>query len=158
MLFESLDNSAELHKLFENFVRNFYKKHYSMLYPGSRKFNWNSENESGLLPEMKTDINLDGATKCLIIDTKFYQNIFGSYYDTKKLLSNHIYQIYSYLSNVQDNKTTLGMVLYAQTEHEDKLDTRERIGNFTIYFKSIDLNTPFKSIQKSLHEIAEIVQ
>ena len=155
----SLHDSQELHSLFENFVLSYYKIHYPEYKPSGKVMNWDSENIHNLLPVMKTDINLETENRTLIIDTKYYQNMYSTSYEVTRLLSSHVYQIYAYVSNykTQNNKETIGMILYAKTKHEESLNIKETINGFDIYFKSIDLNKPFQSIKEELNNIAELL-
>ena len=52
-----------------------------------------------LLPVMQTNIMLECNEKVLIIDAKFYNHILQTQYNTDKIRSNHLYQIYTYVKN-----------------------------------------------------------
>ncbi len=56
-----------------------------------------------MLPVMRSDIMLRYKDKCLIIDAKFYKNTLHNYYDTKKIHSTNLYQIFTYVKNQQLN-------------------------------------------------------
>ncbi|PSH03943.1 MAG: hypothetical protein CXZ00_10205 [Acidobacteria bacterium] len=62
------------HKLFERFVRNFYRLHLSNCHVDSEKLEWFDELGSGLVPAMYTDMTIVQKTlpfKRTIVDTKY---------------------------------------------------------------------------------------
>lgn len=111
--------------LFENFVRNFYRKEQNQYSVSSKKIIWQFTGDStNYLPSMNTDITLDSPTKRIIIDTKFYQQTLAKYYDKEKINSNNLYQLFSYLINQrsddeqQKTHTTTGILLYPTIDTE----------------------------------------
>jgi 5-methylcytosine-specific restriction enzyme subunit McrC len=60
-----------MHRLFERFVFEYYKKHYPNCKVSASHINWNTDDGMVyLLPTMKSDITLERDGKILIIDTK----------------------------------------------------------------------------------------
>ncbi len=55
---------------------------------------------------MKVDIELKGEDKKLIIDTKYYVNALSksNFGETKTLISNNLYQIFTYVKKIQTLK------------------------------------------------------
>lgn len=159
--FKKYIDSDQLYNLFENFVLKYYQKHYPELKPKRSFLNWqtkeNDSNNLALLPIMKTDIELHGKEKILIIDTKYYKNSLIQSNFRQTYRSNHIYQIYSYVSTMQlkTDKTVSGLLLYAKTDSEDKIDQNTSLNNFDISFKNLDLNQDFVNIKTELNKIAE---
>jgi len=76
-------------RLFEEFVRNFYKRELSGCKVGCEIIRWQAvalgESPLDLLPEMKTDVSLTWPNRKVIIDTKYYTEVFQSYYDKQAL-------------------------------------------------------------------------
>ncbi len=140
--------------LFENFVKGYYRRHYSKLSPSSSPIDWNLDEPTDIryLPKMRTDITLNNKknNKILIIDTKFYNKIIAKneFFDSEKYKSGNIYQIFSYVKNKDKNKTgkVSGMLLYAKTdENLDIEDADFKMNNNKISIRVIDLNKNFKS-------------
>lgn len=152
-------DEQKLSALYERFVLEYFKKHHSYLNPGSYHIDWISENNSNLIPKMKTDITLKGKNSTLIIDTKYYGNIFTTYFDIGHLNSENLFQIYAYIStyHMRNDIPTSGMVLYAKTSHEIIEDISENINNYQVYFRTLDLNQDFRLIKESLDNIAKLM-
>ena len=157
-----LDNQ-QMHSLYEKFVLEYYRCHYSELKPAKTNINWNIEgNTSGIefLPNMQTDITLTGENKTLIIDTKFYSHSILLHYDKVSYLSNNLYQIFTYVKNkdVANIGNVEGMLLYAKTE--DDILTEENTFNMSgnnISIRVLDLNQEWELIEDKLNKIAQNV-
>lgn len=174
--FKKVVDEKRYHKLFEDFVKGYYKRHYKNLNAGSMYINWDlDEKEKSnikYLPNMKTDITLNNQDngKVLIIDTKFYSRIIArnDMFDSETYKSNNIYQIYSYVKNRDKDKTgkVSGMLLYAKTDEDiDIVDADFKMSNNKISIRVIDLNKNFKSnnpkeetISGKLDELLEFLE
>lgn len=149
-----------MNRLFERFVLNYYKRHYPALRPNADSIKWNivdEENSEGieLIPSMQSDIALHGKDHILIIDTKYYGKILQEQFGKRTIHSAHMYQIYSYVKNVDANQkgNVSGLLLYAQTT-EDATPTLEcNIGGNKIMVRTLDLNKEFSCIRFQLDEI-----
>ena len=88
-----------------------------------------------------------------ICDTKYYTNIMRQYYGKEKLREAHLYQINTYVNEYdKENKHHVdGMLLYAKTK-EDVLDDSKIVhkDGYTLYIRTLDLNTDFETIKKRL--------
>jgi len=157
-----LRDERAMNRLFESFVRNFYKKELKGKYLVSRKnIPWNAiplDKKSGnFLPNMQTDIFLESLVgdDRLIIDTKYYKEALQTYYDKKTIHSNNLYQIFAYLKNLEatgaENKDCRGMLLYPTTSKE--LSLSFDVGGHEVTVKTINLDQNWKEIDKSLREI-----
>lgn len=150
-----------LHRLFEKFILEYYSKEHCEWQPAARKINWNiieEQSTTDILPAMQTDVVLTMPDRTLIIDAKYYRSSMQKYYDKHTIHSANIYQIQSYVCNldIQHTGKVDGMLLYAQTE-EDSLphgQIRLRDGN-NIYFRAIDLNQKFDNIKRQLEEFVK---
>ena len=125
--FQEFDrNENNMGKLFEDFIRNFYEIEQEIFEVGSPHLNWNVEvsaEQNKLIPEMRTDIYLEakqGQQRQIIIDAKFYANTFQTHRETKKIHSEHLYQIFSYLAGSKEHssKNTEGILLYPTVNEE----------------------------------------
>jgi 5-methylcytosine-specific restriction enzyme subunit McrC len=146
-------------RLFESFVRNFYKIEQSEFSVKREDIKWNfvTENEIDLrmLPKMSTDISLVSSSRKIIIDTKFYKEALGSRFTQEKINSSHLYQLFSYLKNQESDleitKTCEGVLLYPSAGSDFKFSYRYQ--NHKIRVLSINLNQDWFDIKRDLLEI-----
>jgi len=145
--------------LFERFILEYFKKHHDIYKPSSKQIRWDTESDTGYLPNMQSDIMLSKGRghKKLIIDAKFYRTILQSQYETEKLRSDHLYQIFAYVKNEDKGQTGLvdGVLLYAKTEEGAPPNKDYVIGGNRIAIRTLDLNIHFGSIRNQLDRIAE---
>ncbi len=143
-------------RLFEKFVLEYYKKHHPDLKPCAAQIGWNVVEETtdvAILPIMQTDILLTIGERTLIVDTKYYTKIMQEQYGKETLRSNHLYQIRTYVDEYDREHLHKvdGMLLYAMTKEDDFDDAQitHRDG-YTLYIRTLDLNTDFESIKRRL--------
>lgn len=145
-------------RLFEAFVRNFYKLETDFKVNSDRiVWQFSSENmdDLDLLPSMLTDISLRSADKKIIIDTKYYKEAFKSRYEKLKIIPGNLYQLFSYLKNQETgSKLTMnceGILLYpsvhASFKHIFKYE------NHRISVMSINLDQDWQQIRADLLKI-----
>jgi len=148
--------------LFEAFARKFYEKEQNEFKVGREDIKWHIDEElsSGnrsLLPKMQTDISLTSKNRKIIIDTKFYPEALVSRYDKEKLHSSHLYQLYSYLRNLEDleksadlmpNTTFEGLLLYPDNGKE--LNEHYMMGKLPMRIATVNLNAPWIEIHERL--------
>jgi len=152
-------NEKKMGTLFEEFVFQFYAIEMPELLPHRDHIRWNFTSEleeyESFLPLMKTDITLRGAHPKVIIDTKYYLETMQSYYDTEKVKSGNLYQLFSYLLHQEDGtKETLctnGMLLYPTVQQE--LDLTYTYAKHKIQIKTVNLNTNWIEIERRLKSI-----
>jgi 5-methylcytosine-specific restriction enzyme subunit McrC len=153
-------DEAEMAKLFEHFVRNFYTKEQSEYRVSAPHVAWDVDRDYStlggldLLPTMKTDICLNSTTDKLIIDCKFYQDAFQWNHDTKKFISAHLYQLLSYLRNqarVPGWERVRGMLLYPTVNGQ--FDEVVTIQGHEIRVASINLAQDWRNIATSVRTI-----
>lgn len=155
-----LRDEKKMNKLFESFIRNFYKKEQS-IFPTvkSEIINWQFQTDDleslSFLPQMQTDITLENSHTKIIIDAKFYRQTMVSRFDTEKINSPNLYQLFSYLLNQQTDQIkthkATGILLYPTTEKE--YDLEYKFGLHPIHIKTINLNTNWKNIEDRLKNI-----
>ena len=149
-------SDEHMERLFEKFVLEYYKKHHPATKARAAQIKWNvvdEETDYSILPTMKTDILLSLEPRTLIIDTKYYTNIMRQYYGKEKIREAHLYQINTYVNEYdkEHQHNVDGMLLYAKTK-EDKLDDSKIVhkDGYTLYIRTLDLNTDFETIKKRL--------
>lgn len=121
LLREYLDDE-HMHALYERFIRNYYRHEHPELRPHAEHVAWNldSGSDEKLLPIMKSDITLSENGRKLIIDAKYYAHSLRHTHHSDKLglISGHLYQIFSYVKNmdVRRDGGVSGLLLYARTD------------------------------------------
>ena len=149
-------SDEHMEKLFGKFVLEYYRKHHPLTKATPRKIDWNINEEAtdtAVLPIMQTDVLLSLGERSLIIDTKYYTSIMQERYGKEKLRNAHLYQIRTYVDEYDKDHlhNVDGMLLYAKTKEdlfEDAKITHKT--GFTLYIKTLNLNTPFEDIKKRL--------
>jgi len=145
--------------LYEHFLLEYFRRHYSDFKVRSAQIDWDVKGEKDFLPKMQSDIMLSDRTskKKLIIDAKYYSKIMLSQYNTEKIRSNHLYQIFSYVKNEDKEQTGLvdGILLYAKTDEGISLNQDYELSGNRIGIRTLDLNMSFESIKKQLDVIVE---
>lgn len=151
-----LRDDKKMATLFEAFVRNFYKREQTEFKVKSEVIQWDAmplnEHSRGLLPEMNTDISLSSAKRKIIIDTKYYKDMFRGQYEKKGLISAHLYQIYAYVANLEGLKGVStnceGILLYPTVTQE--FDARYDIKGHRVSIRTIDLSQEWPQIKATL--------
>lgn len=155
-------DDQHMHKLYEKFVLEYFRYHYAPnIKAKSSEIKWildNKDDRTGL-PLMLSDVMLTCGKKILIIDTKYYGHIKQTQYDKATYRSANLYQIFTYVKNMEaalseDGYTISGMLLYAQTDEEDKYDSTYLMSGNKVSIKTLDLNCAFSEIRAQLDNIA----
>lgn len=146
-------------KLYEKFILNFYKYELKDIKTSSPLINWQLDEipKDNLLPIMKTDIELEGKGKKLIIDTKYYANALSksNFSETKTLISSNLYQIFAYVKNTEYEGEVSGMLLYPTVNYD--LDSKYKMSGNNIYVKTVNLGEDFDKIKSRLLSIGYIL-
>ncbi|MBV7271649.1 5-methylcytosine-specific restriction endonuclease system specificity protein McrC [Clostridiaceae bacterium UIB06] len=160
--FHDFIRDKQMEKLYEKFVLNFYKKHLraEVYKVHSPKIKWDLDknfNNIGMeyLPEMRTDVVIENELEHIqtIIDTKYYASALKSrnFSESKKLISDNLYQILAYLNNSNYLGTVSGILLYPTTEQE--LNIKYKINDKIIKVKTLNLSADWEEIYKRLINI-----
>ncbi|AXV41148.1 MULTISPECIES: 5-methylcytosine-specific restriction endonuclease system specificity protein McrC [Staphylococcus] len=147
--------------LYEKFLFEYFKKTFPQLSVTAAHIPWKlDDDESSMLPTMKSDIMISNKKDYLIIDAKFYKKSLQNYYDTYKIHSANLYQIFTYVKNhafyireKEINTNVSGMLLYAKTDEEKTPENKFQMSGNLISVKSLDLNCEFSQIKKQLNQI-----
>lgn len=160
-----LDDDEKMHQVFELFVYKFYKKNlknYDVYY--QKKLEWNLfGRKEEIIPQMRLDIVIENESDIIVIDTKYYGNIFNSNYyslnNKRTIISDHLYQIYTYMNHIETYKNLEGILLYPYNEDEisEKYDTKtiykDGVKRSKIRIQTIDLSQDWRNIEKEMLEI-----
>lgn len=155
-------DDQKMHALYERFILEYFKKEYPELKASRDKVAWNLDDASNslidYLPEMQTDITIRYKEKTLIIDAKYYSQILkkGQYGGNGKILSSNMYQIYSYVKNMDKNHTgnVEGMLLYAGTDEPVKEMRDLSMDGNKFHVRTLDLSGEWSEIKHTLDEVA----
>lgn len=139
--------------LFEEFVRNFYKMEQNEFKVSREDIIWNvSESALKLFPKMQTDISLVSSNRKIIIDTKYYSSTFQMNYDSEKIHSSNLNQMYAYLKQVEYkdelSKTSEGIILYPKVDRDVYIS--ETIENHKFTIATLNLNQEWPEIHQDL--------
>ncbi|MBL7940816.1 MAG: 5-methylcytosine-specific restriction endonuclease system specificity protein McrC [Flavobacteriales bacterium] len=161
-IFHFLDfqrDEEKMNRLFEAFVRNFYKHELRGFEVSRESIEWqfNSEVPSHLefLPGMHTDITLTAADRKLILDTKYYRQTLAVDWGNR-VHSGNLYQIFSYLmnqENASDNRTltATGILLYPTVTKEVNLSYT--YAQHPIRVHTVNLDEDWRAIEQRLVSI-----
>jgi 5-methylcytosine-specific restriction enzyme subunit McrC len=155
-----LRDERKMAKVFEHFVRNFYRSEQSAFDVLPLSISWDAEPISvtgaGRLPSMITDVYLEGPVRRIIIDTKYYANsLQKSFHGSESYHSGNLYQLFAYLKNAAGADERFasceGMLLYPQVG-EALLESYEVQGH-PITIATIDLAQPWRKISDDLLQL-----
>jgi 5-methylcytosine-specific restriction enzyme subunit McrC len=148
-------------RLFESFVFNFYRLERPDLDIRKERIYWRASSandpELRFLPTMETDISVRDKphTQTLIIDTKFYKETFQRFYDTEKLHSSNLYQLLTYLNNLNyregADSEAQGMLLYPVVEKSARLSYQ--LTGREIRICTVNLAADWREIRSELHSL-----
>jgi len=154
-------DSFKMQKLFEAFLRNFYRREFPHWKVGSEHLSWQfsvpDEAHMAYVPIMKTDISITNERGKTIIDAKYYKDSMATQYDREKMHSTNLYQLFSYLMNQRSEdpvtRHTRGILLYPTTSNE--LDLDYWYDEHLIQIKTVNLNQHWTLIEKRLKNIQD---
>lgn len=110
-----LNDERKMQVIFEKFILNFYRFEQKQFLSKVEILKWNMFGGNiNLLPDMRTDISLIDKinNQKIIIDTKYYANVFLKSFNSDKFQSAHLYQLFTYLNHSSDNCMTRGILVY----------------------------------------------
>ncbi len=117
-----------MNRMFEKFVFRFFSREQNEFKVYSEKIEWQQTSgkaeELNYLPQMRTDVCLESIDRKIVLDTKYYKDTFQTNFGKETIRSGHLYQLVSYLKNIQirDGKKPEGMLLYPTTKPHLRLN------------------------------------
>lgn len=153
-LFWTPDATEGLGLVFQRFVRNFLAWEQSSYRVTAPWIRWHgivaSDEDMSVLPVMQTDILLQKSDRALLIDTKYYATTMTEHHDVSRIRPQHLYQVFTYLTNVRPTVTGRldGLILYPQVERP--LRARFQFSDFGITVATIDLSRSWQNIRSDL--------
>ena len=157
--FKSLfDDEKLMSRIFEQFVRNFARRHCDNAIVGISHIKWFGEWDEefeSLLPTMKTDVTLERTDRTTILDCKYYKEALVRSFSQFRLHSGHLYQLNAYLQNScghEPCKTFDGVLLYPSVDTGILPATFNLLGK-KVRIECINLNQTWKMIESDLMTI-----
>ncbi|MCC6849257.1 MAG: hypothetical protein IT294_12215 [Deltaproteobacteria bacterium] len=150
-------NAQEMGLLFQEFVRNFLTREQHHFSVTAETVPWDvaTEEPSQLqwLPRMQTDVSLVAPGRKVVIEVKYPANLFQTAFGgNPKLHSAHLYQLLSYLKNLEarggTHATATGVLLYASAGQP--LDLRYKIAGHGVLVRAVDLTRHWQEIRHDL--------
>ena len=152
-------NEPAMRRLFERFVRNFYRRHAGPL--GYRvkveKFRWQRVRgtvpDRKRLPVMITDTSLISPDRRIVIETKFVPRalVESATGGRLKVRSSHLYQLFAYLMNLSakhGGRRMEGVLLYPCVGQA--VDLPFEMHGHAVRVRTLDLNQPWRGIEADL--------
>jgi 5-methylcytosine-specific restriction enzyme subunit McrC len=147
-------DEAAMRRLFEQFVRNFYRRELPGYRVGSDTVQWHgleaSPQDRAFLPIMRTDVTLTSPSRRVVIEAKFSGKTLTGRYDPK-VQSGHLYQLFAYLKNLQGDHAdpaVEGVLLYP-TVHA-AVDLHYRLGGHRVSVRTINLDQAWPDIHRDM--------
>lgn len=144
-------------RLYEKFILEYYRKEHPEIKATASQILWDTDDGyRDLLPVMQSDIMLRKGEKILVIDAKYYSHTTQRQYDVNALHSGNLYQIFTYVKNLDTGNTgnVSGLLLYAKTDELVLPNNVYRMSGNAISVKTLDLDCEFAEIRKQLDKIA----
>jgi len=159
-----LQDRDHMAALFESFVRNFYKREAAsvcgtdLVKVGREDIHWKfdpiGESSFNLLPKMQTDVCITTKSKKTIVECKYTADPLGAerFEGVPKLISDHLYQLNSYLDNLRDeplNNQCRAVLLYPLAKRALQQDYRRPKGQI-VSVRTINLSQVWTGIHSHL--------
>lgn len=152
---EYREREQQMGLLFQKFVREFLLRHRPEFAVSSPLIEWVAgpctPADELRLPRMETDILLEGMGRRIILDTKFYGDVYVGRGSNKRLIAGHLYQVLAYLQNREvriPGARHEGMLLYPVVEDAFRHDYT--LMDHRLSVRSIDLRKPWSALQADL--------
>lgn len=155
-----LRDEGKMARVFEEFVRNFYRVEQSEFSVEPLRIAWDAvpiaTTGAGRLPAMIVDVYLKSPRRRLIIDTKYYAKALQkSLHGSESFHSGNLYQMFSYLRNAAGSDPAFvaceGMLLYPQVQRS--LHEVYEIQGHPFAVATVDLMKPWPEIKRRLLEL-----
>jgi 5-methylcytosine-specific restriction enzyme subunit McrC len=151
-------NEVLMRRIFEQFLYNFYRHEQREWTVQRPKIHWvGATGQTHFLPEMRTDIVLKRQSATLIIDAKYTPNVFSNdRFSSQTLKSEHLYQLFAYLSNFQtpSGQERMGLLIYPLANHF--VDAQFTIGGYCVRVYTLDLNQHWRRIRDELLRLPHV--
>jgi 5-methylcytosine-specific restriction enzyme subunit McrC len=159
IFYDVLRDEKKMARIFEEFVRNFYRLEQKTFAVEPLKISWDATRvlpiNHGRLPDMRVDIYLRSLERRIIIDTKYYKDVLQEFHGSESFHSGNLYQLFSYLKNAAGTDVTFenaeGILLYPCTDV--RLDEHFTLQGHEVRIATVNLNQPWLKIRDQLLEL-----
>ncbi|WP_269522418.1 5-methylcytosine restriction system specificity protein McrC [Coraliomargarita parva] len=156
-----LRDHQKMANMFEEFVRNFYKRE-SDFKVGNSTYKWEgiseaSDQAKALIPTLNTDVELRRGNELTILDCKFYHKALTENRDKQRFKTENLYQLYAYIMNRQLKEPKLrvsGMLLYPEVD--EGFCHRFTLQGHPMCIATINLSQPWQQIHDELLALVEV--
>lgn len=155
--FVDYNQDKNMNMVFEEFIRKFYEmKYVNKFKVKSERLAWQKinmiEGNLDIIPGMQTDITMFNSDTKIIIDAKYYKKaLISNQRGNTKINSQHLYQLFSYLSNTKQFDRMVGILIYPKVD--DTIHQIFEMNNYLFKVMSLNLNEDWTMIERRLHEI-----
>lgn len=148
-------SEAELNQLFETFLLHFFRMEQNDYRVKSERMQWHLSGNRKLLPSMLTDVSLIHRIehKKVIIDAKFYKNMFQTNFGKQSLHSGNMYQMFTYLCHQPKELAQLRGVLIYPFNGLEIHETYRWDERTTIEVLTVDLGAKWRDIYRELIQV-----
>ena len=159
-----LNDDVQMSRVFESFVRNFYRQEQNTYVAGGEDIRWPAvcaiENNLSYLPRMRTDITLKSDERIIVIDAKFYKNTFSvdRFSGNPKIHTENLYQLQTYLTYggfETGQPPREGMLLYPSLDGL-KIRLDFQLPNHVIRVCTVDLNQKWPLVHRELLSLVDL--
>ncbi len=150
-----LEDSA-LNSIFEKFLLRFYQMEQKQHRVWSERLHWKLEGNSSFLPTMQTDVSMLHKNKQekIIIDAKFYKNMFQEHFGNQSFHSHNLYQLFTYLMHQPEDLSIRGILIYPYNGYLVN-ETYQWNGRVSIEVVSLNLGDAWGEIYNRLKRLIE---
>jgi 5-methylcytosine-specific restriction enzyme subunit McrC len=145
-----LREPERLRRIYEKFVRNFYRRSQSEYTVKRDHMDWVGTPLYGadfsLIPQMKTDVTLRSPARCIVVECKYTESLYQVNYFKSRFRSGHLYQLAAYLQNLGPGSE--GILLYPTAGVE--VDQSYELHGHHVRVATLDLRQSWPQIASSL--------
>lgn len=154
-----LRDERKMARIFEDFVRNFYRASQRAFAVRPLQLEWQAEpiavTPDARLPTMRTDVYLEGPERRIILDTKYYAEALQERHGTTSFRSENLYQLFSYLRNYAvahpEGAAAEGILLYPEVRRS--FEATYSLHGHRVRFATLDLARPWRDIEARLSSL-----
>ncbi|MGR9230034.1 5-methylcytosine restriction system specificity protein McrC [Rhizobium leguminosarum] len=150
-----LEDETRMSKVFEDFLRGFYRAELTDCTVGSEIMPWLASAEEAtdlnVLPSMQTDITIRAKESTTIIDAKYYREALGGGRFTARLRASHLYQLSTYLTHAQHRQPRAeirGILIYPLVQKQ--LNMKYNLLGFPVLVSTVNLQADWPDIRSEL--------
>jgi 5-methylcytosine-specific restriction enzyme subunit McrC len=151
-----LREPERLRRIYEKFVRNFYRRCQSAYAVKRDRMEWVGGPLDGadfaLVPHMETDVTLRSSARTIVVECKYTESIYQVNYFKGKFRSEHLYQLAAYLQNLEPGAE--GILLYPTAGVA--VDQSYMLHGHRVRVTTLDLNRPWPEIASTLLSLLDV--